>query len=63
MERFCRVFSPLVCPVFSIYRSCVIAPISPGLILIKIIIRVTIVTPYVVGRLALELGFKQLFNS
>lgn len=56
-------FNPLVCPIFSIYRSCVIAANSPGQILIKIIIRVAIVTSYVLGRLALELGFKQLFSS
>lgn len=55
-------FNPLVCPI-SIYRSCVIAPNTPGQTLIKIIIRVAIVTSYVLGRLAVELGFKQLFSS
>ena len=55
-------FPPLVCPVFSIYRSCVISPISPGLILIKVIVIVAVVTSYVIGRLTLELGFRQLLG-
>lgn len=53
----------LVCPIFSVYESHVIAPISPRLILVKIITRVAAVTSYVVEILALELGFKQHFSS
>lgn len=52
----------LSCPVFYIYVESLVAPISPGLILIKVIVRVAIVISYVVRSLILELGFKYLFS-
>lgn len=47
-----RIWKDLNSPVFSIYEV-VIAPVSPGLILIKVTNQVHAVTSYVVGTLAL----------